>query len=368
MRKAKNLEIEFLRFVFCIMVILQHSQYVTNKFPSYLNFTTSGHKAIYFFFAVSGFLMVKGYFKNKDFGLTAEKAAWKFNINKMKPIYPDYLFALFIKFTIVLGGAALLGHLTFGTVATKISEIIPDLIGISGGGLKDFFLGVAWYLGAMFVVIPIFYYMLCKNSRFFLYFFAPTIYPFLLALRYNLAASSDSTIKVLNKLIEFPLKAAIGLLTGVLAYLVYKKITEHDYTKFGKFVLTVIELFGYLFILIVSIFTRKISDTFIIPLFIATTAITFSEKSALHGLFKWRIFSFLGKASLPLYFNHGTVFYAIIRLYRDGSYQHNMVIAIPLIILLSAFEYFGVRAIMLMWKKSGIKLIKKDQAEITEQN
>lgn len=81
MRKAKNLEIEFLRFVFCIMVILQHSQYVTNKFPSYLNFTTAGHKAIYFFFAVSGFLMVKGYFKNKDFGLTAEKAAWKFNIN-----------------------------------------------------------------------------------------------------------------------------------------------------------------------------------------------------------------------------------------------------------------------------------------------
>ncbi len=360
MKKSKNLEIEFLRFIFCIMVILQHSQYVTKDFPDSLRFTAAGHKAIYFFFAVSGFLMVTSYFKNNTFGVSCEKAAWKFSLNKMKPIYPDFLFAVLINLALTLGAAFVAGTLDMAKFAQYISEVFPDVIGVSGAGMKSFHLGVAWYLGAMFVILPIFYYMLCKNNKFFLYFFAPVAFPFLLAIRYRLSTSSDSTIKVINSMIESPLKAAIGLLVGVLAYLVCERIKKCDFTPFGKFVLTSVEIIGYAFIIYSSVFTTKVVNTYLVPVFIFTTAITFSEKSAVINLFrKGRLFSFLGKASLPLYLNHTSVFYVVVRLFPKASYFHNMMISIPFIILLSAFEYFGVRLIMLLWKKSGIRLIKK---------
>ena len=151
MQKIKN--IEFLRVIGCITIILYHL-FLKSKlyypdidlYNKLHNMTACGGKAVELFFILSGFFFV--------YTLNTNKTCWEFIKSKLIRLYPVLVFVIILYFIFSLTG----------TLKFTLYDNIFTLLGLNGTGLIIKYANAShfWYVSAMLWTL-LFYFYLNKN-------------------------------------------------------------------------------------------------------------------------------------------------------------------------------------------------------------
>lgn len=164
----------------------------------------------------------------------------------------------------------------------------------------------AWYLSAMLICMLPLVYMLYKKRDFTLYVFSPLTSILLLGWfcqtnDFAFTEHYDFNNIVLGGLI----RAMCGLCFGISAWTIYNKIKNIDMNKNSQILLTVLEAVLYFIFFSTWFFVKDhkaiMSVSLLLPI---ALAVTFSGKSYICRLFRYKWMRVFAPLSLSIYLNH----------------------------------------------------------------
>ena len=312
MKKKKHCgKIGLMKFIFCIAILAQHTN---SRFPGHHLTFIAGSAAVEFFFIVSGYLFAKKYVnynKDEEIGDTT----LNFLGSKIKHFLP-YVIVLFL-LSLPLYISA------FKYTPNKYANILYTLLLIPTNGRPDAIFQLFWYISAMIIVQTMVLPFLLKYKKNFVKIVSPAIALILMTyilLKYGYFPGPwDPSILAYKGFIRSI--AFINL--GMFIYILHERFEHIEYTKFGKFLLALIENLGYLLIL----YIMNVKDAhamyglLMVILFSICILISFSDKLKINELFN-RFFCKLEELSLPLYVNQ----FLILNILQQYAANHKITI------------------------------------------
>lgn len=298
-QNSHNGIISFWKFMFCMMIIIYHAgAFVDNQSKPLFS---KGNIGVEFFFLVSGFLMTKSALKKED--LTSYKNIGKetfdYLLKKIKKLWPYVLISGIMAFIII--------NIYIGADLYSNVTAIWDLLLLKMTGLKGLELnGPVWYISSMLLCMLILYPLIRRYKYNFIYIAAPLIV--LLGLGY--INQNYGSLRAPSYWIAFTykgnLRAFIELTLGGLLYVSSEKIKKIDFTQFGKFLLTAIEIICFLTPFFMSQFMSSATKYDMVTLMIISIGImiAFSEQTLEYKFFCNNFSYWLEKLSLTLYLFH----------------------------------------------------------------
>ncbi|MBE6151616.1 MAG: acyltransferase [Firmicutes bacterium] len=230
----RNGIISFWKFLFAVMIVLFHGKRFSNGNDFVL--FNGGYIGVEFFFIVSGVFLAASILKNWDkdtSNLGCETLTFIFK--KFCSFFPYMIIAYFL----------LLGTyiLTDAIPVYKMSSSIWELFLLQKVGLNYYPVNApSWYLSSMLMCMFLIYPLMRKFKMNYIYFIAPISIVFCLGLMGN-------NIKGFNHVADWigftnfgNIRAFAELNIGVLIYFISNKLKQINFTKLGKFVLTIIEI------------------------------------------------------------------------------------------------------------------------------
>ena len=346
----KNPTIEFMRFVFCAVILFMHGNKI---FHEQIHIAPIGYLAVEFFFIVSGYLMVQSCERSADtvtrLGEETVGFVWKKIRRLLLYIVIVYLVGVIISYCFQYSDLkGVTEHISFFLYS------LFDLFLMNSSGIKGNYInGHLWYLSAMFLVMMVYYPVVRKYRQVFLYIAAPLLAVFLYGWmsQMNVTFSDPGEWTALGRC--GLLRAAAGLALGCVSYAAAKYIRERKFTKNGIRWLTAAEISLYLIVLLLMQFSEFLKLRFLIFFFLtAAVSISFSGQSCLNRILQKRFVFWLGSISLPLYMAHFVVRYTMINLDLDLRIRYLMMIYLAGSILGTAFLMLAVRQIKKREKNS----------------
>lgn len=166
---GRNTEVDLLRVVFAIAVLLHHSHGLNP--PDITNYPfVGGYIAVEFFFLLTGYFAAKEIMETSVPAPLMGAQAMKLTLSKFSRIFPFVIPAVFIHYITVSllnnsGGFETVKSLTYGIFE---AALLP-----ASGIYESFMVLPLWYLSALLMLLPLFYYLLMKAPSFFPYVAAP---------------------------------------------------------------------------------------------------------------------------------------------------------------------------------------------------
>lgn len=303
MIKKRNGNIEILRFIFCLFIILIH-------FPQEVRygFGDAGYLGVEFFFMVSGFFLGKKLRKDKDLHRNEPISdtltfSWKYFLSRIRSIYPFY-FAAVVFFCIL---QIILRYTKF---LISILYCISDLLFLQ---IFDFqsisYIGTLWFLSALFFSLFILYPIVRRYYDIYIkYFSLPII---LLNMGYIMRIFNSFSAEPFfdSYLINPGILRAIAMLTlGMLAGELSDKLKRLNLSKSGKIIMTTAETVSYICAFGYMIACRyeyaKWFDFVAVMFIFIGLVITVSGCSYFNGKLDNHFSLFLGKSSMILFMTH----------------------------------------------------------------
>lgn len=299
MKSAKNGKIELLRFLFCISIIFYHINFylIDLKSSKYFNFFHEGRIGVEFFFLVTGYLTASSVFMHQKTQKTVGENTWIFMAKKIKTVFPYHIIICILA---ILYRNIMLHENFF----TALVNELPNIFFLRMTGISyDLFNGVEWYLSSMFLMLLILY-PLC---HYFYDTFTHIIAPFVgvISIGYIIrfmGALGNPTGKI--GIFYAGNVRALGLIClGMFSFELFRVLQEQETVHQKRILFTVIEITGYLFVLLymTSNFIERKYGGMIAIILCILVGISFSELPYGQSFFNNRLFYFLGKCSLPIF-------------------------------------------------------------------
>ena len=310
MRKQHNVTIDFLRFLFSVIVVLHHSRYVLGDDNCYF---LGGSLAVEFFFFVSGYLLLVGADKAGrengagTNGIGAETL--HFILHKIRSFLPEFLIAWWIGF-ILIGVVRQYGVLdylkAFGNDFWELTLV--KMSGLFTHGID----GAMWYLSAMLLGMALLYPLLRMKRDLMTHLVCPLLALFLYGYLCQAEGHPRDPIVWLGLCYKGLVRAVAGLCTGVVICMAVrrlKKLAPAGLTKLGN----ALAIGAQLLCLILTI--RYMAEQepseydyfymFLLMLLVLISFSGFGLESVLGNSQQLHLLSaFLGKYSLSLYLGH----------------------------------------------------------------
>ncbi|MBE6795354.1 MAG: acyltransferase [Ruminococcaceae bacterium] len=300
----KNGKIEFLRFAFCIVIMMFHIGDdilgLDYRIAGDISFFSKGYFAVEFFFVVSGYLMASSAYKCQQNKLGLGRETFGFMKRKVMAVLPYHLLFYVVTFLTV----AVLSEFSVSEAAVRLFKSLPNLLLISRSGLptKDV-MGVEWYIADMLIAMLILYPVCRKYYDRFTKVLAPVaavmIIGYLIKTTGSLSGSTAWSVIVSKTF----LRAFSEICAGAFVFELTRNIRKLRFSKVDKLFLSVLELCSYLlviaFIVMANIPKRFAGHVLIfvcIGVCLSFSGVTYGSK-----LFNNKLFYFLGSLSLPLY-------------------------------------------------------------------
>lgn len=340
MRKQHNVTIDFLRFLFSVIVVLHHSRYVLGDDNCYF---LGGSLAVEFFFFVSGYLLLVGADKagrkNGAGDLFSGGAETKgvgagnllpavadgegvgagtngigsetlhFILHKIRSFLPEFLIAWWIGF-ILIGVVRQYGVLdylkAFGNDFWELTLV--KMSGLFTHGID----GAMWYLSAMLLGMAILYPLLRTKRDLMTHLVCPLLALFLYGYLCQAEGHPRDPIVWLGLCYKGLVRAIAGLCTGVVICMAVrrlKKLAPAGLTKLGNALAIGIQLLC-LILTIRYMAEQEPSEydyfyMFLLMLLVLISFSGFGLESVLGNSQRLhRLSAFLGKYSLSLYLGH----------------------------------------------------------------
>ena len=323
MRKQHNVTIDFLRFLFSVIVVLHHSRYVLGDDNCYF---LGGSLAVEFFFFVSGYLLLVGADKagrknsagyllpdgveTKDAGMNGIGAeTLHFILHKIRSFLPEFLIAWWIGFVLigVVRQYGVLDYLkAFGNDFWELTLV--KMSGLFTHGID----GAMWYLSAMLLGMAILYPLLRTKRDLMTHLVCPLLALFLYGYLCQAEGHPRDPIVWLGLCYKGLVRAIAGLCTGVVICMAVrrlKKLAPAGLTKLGNALAIGVQLLC-LILTIRYMAEQEPSEydyfyMFLLMLLVLISFSGFGLESVLGNSQQLHLLSaFLGKYSLSLYLGH----------------------------------------------------------------
>lgn len=305
-KTARNGKIEFLRFLFSIIIVLHHSRYV---FGDANCLFLGGSFGVEFFFLVSGYLMMATLEKisarkesTHQLGQETLGFLWK----KAKSLFPDLLIAWVIA---LLFTSYAKNMSVFKTAALAVDSFYEVTLLKMSGLPADTVNGVTWYVSSMLLCMAVLYPLIRKFPDMMKHIGLPLVVVLSLGYLAGEYGEPRNPTKWIGFTTKGNLRALGELALGAISYQVVKAFLKVELSRFGKILVTVAEWCAYILLILYMYYAKAtIRDYFFIFVMAVAVMLSFSHKGIDAGLFDNGLCSFLGKWSLPLYLGH--TFYA----------------------------------------------------------
>lgn len=334
--KKKNLFIELLRFIFCLIILFHHSGFLTEgDFP----FKQGGLYAVEFFFILTGALAIKHIENDKP---KEKEMAYsvRYTIRKLGRVFPYAATGIVLSYIWnLLNKDPSLGlkDKLWGIWNIVLELLYLPMLKIMDTGLNTYMDAPLWYLSVLLIVLPVVLYMAIKirdvYRNYLSYVLALGIYAFLIQ-KFNSIGTWGNYIGVVDSGV---LRGLAGIMLGTFAGYMSISIGSigAKVRDVHRIILTIIELFGYIFS--IYIFNSKVDGyTYLFAILILTVSIIISlSEISYTARINLSFLEHLGKLSLPLYCLHWPV-YKLIRLYGAGiSYNLGLLLCLVICIVIA---------------------------------
>ena len=348
-KKKHNGIISLWKFLFSLIIVALH---LAHSKENYLNnfkyIFSAGSIVVDFFFIISGYLMAKkalnaGEIKKENLGSETFKYIWK----KIKSFFPYVLIAYFCALAIRIS------RMGNNINISGILNTIFDLLFFYSSGIKyNSVIPVAWYISAMLICMVVYYPLLLKYKKNFVYIVCPVIVFFISGyISHNLTNISKADIWV-GFVYKGMLRAIFELPLGCIIFLFSEKIKKTNFTNICRIMLTFIEIVGFSSIFfIVNTKNAHTRYDFVMILYLSICiAIAFSEKTFDYNILSNKAVYYLEALSLPIYLNHSW----IISLGKDliktenfitSNYYYYLITIILITVVISVIEMRIVKKI-----------------------
>ena len=301
--KARNGKVEFLRFLFCFIVLLYHiaESTIGLKYEVLENITFfgKGYFSVEFFFIVSGYLMASTAFKNQENGLQLASDTLVFMKRKLMSVLSYHL----IVFSVTFIGVAVFNSFTVTDLVRRFIDSLPNLLLIQRSGLYNVdVLGVEWYISDMLMAMFILYPICKRYYHNFTKIIAPIIslliVGYLIKETGKLSGSTAWSVLVSKTL----LRAIAEICAGATLFEIARYLKKLNLSKVDKIILTILEVGSYLAVIgyIIVPSSRKYDGTFLIFMCIGI-CLSFAQVTFGNRIFNNKFCLFLGKITLPIY-------------------------------------------------------------------
>lgn len=159
MQKRQNGELNLLRFVFSVIILIFHWNLTFNY-----GVVKNGNIGVEFFFILNGFFMARSAEKKKlDSPARIADTTWRFLMDKVRRFFPYYLCVVLLQLIVrdILirrTGAAGIGEALFRSLPTfSLSFMVLNYKSVS------LYVGNTWYLSSMLVAMLMLYPLLLKS-------------------------------------------------------------------------------------------------------------------------------------------------------------------------------------------------------------
>lgn len=295
--------------------------------------------------------MVNSYMKKPSETVNAPKASFDFVFRKFSLFAVEYWVSLFIGILVFI-------FLNFEEIDVfqKIILGIPEILCITNSGVMLQEINApTWYISAMLISMLFLYYVLCKNKDFFIYIFAPLTALLAYGYMYNQAGHMISRYALFGALYGGLIRAVCGICFGVIAYIIFSKISSWCKTNKQRILITVTEVLLYTLFFAVWYAENTTMRTMYGAMLLLpfAVAVTFSGKSYISQLFKLNFLKYLNGISLALYLNHNAARRIVLKLLPGASYKKSVVVMMGITVLLCVVYYILVHIIKNRINKRG---------------
>lgn len=347
MEKFKN--IEFLRIVGCIAIVLLHfTNLIHNNFDD-CNFyhqvyllTRNGQKAVDLFFILSGFFF--------SWKLNLNISVWEFIKLKLIRLYPVLLFVMGVVIIFTL----------FRFLHFNLYNSILSLVCLSGTGLVmklDSYTGIFWYVSAMLWTLLLFFYLRKnydkKNINLFIALLVFFAYSFIIHAK---GGKINHHVQTFNHVFNIGLLRAMG---GIgLGYFIgeWYKLKRNDIKKwdlglYQKILITILECFCLVFVVHNLMFheLKYHNQIIFIVMFLFLIVLFIIKKGYISEILNKDIFVSLAKYTYSIYMTHVVIISILIsslwKNFPNFIYEHsvlNFILAWIIIIVFGIFTYHFV--------------------------
>ena len=321
-KSKRNGKIEFLRFVFCMAVLLFHCcKYVLGEASCekgyHLSLFCHGSMGVEFFFLVSGVLMAKTAYKKNEFkgnlsgdldGKALAADSLQFLKGKYLGIFPMHALAFVFAFVTY----AVAEKLHWLKILSGALESIPNLflVQMTGMGMVNPN-HVTWYISCMLIAMAVLYPLCRKYYTMFTHYIAPLSAVLLLGYCMKTTGRLTGVSHWSGICYKSVLRALIEIALGAAAFEIARYISGRKYKK-------------------------------------PPAHLGLSGFSSGAGFFDNAVFFHLGKLSLPLYLTQVGVINIVTGLF-DGLPHRRQI----LVIVAGTFA----AAYVLLWMEKGIRYI-----------
>lgn len=345
--RNRNGKVELLRFIFAVMIVLNHSRYaVGDANCSFLGCSFAAE----FFFLLSGYLMMHSVSRistppDKHLG----RETVQFLRKKVRSMWPEALIAW------IISSAVYYKAYMNGQSMTKVIDFLKvniwELLFLGHTGLINNSVNSAiWFVSSMLLCMAFMYPLLRRHTD----MMSRVVFPLAAVLIMGYFAYDNSTLRDPSKWLGWTYKGnlrTVALLgVGVAAYPFAQHLRRLKMTRFGRIFLTVAEPIMY-FSVLYFMCTEKASlkDYYYILIMTLALIITFSGQTYLEGKFNNAFMMFLGRFSIPLYFGHFIWSRSIGRLRKDLPVDQRMWLYLGVSLLSATFIYV-LSALIRRWK------------------
>lgn len=302
MKKKRNGRIDFLRFVFALIVVLHHTRYLLG----YKNtIFIGGSLGVEFFFLVSGYLMLAS-IERISAGSAPQISLGSETLNflgrKVKGICPEFILSWLAGFIVVI----VLQHQSFtGALKLFISSFWELTLVKMSGIYIDGFNGVIWYVSSMLLCMAVLYPLLRRFPDMMKKIVCPLAALLLMGFLCQTEGHPRNPTVWMGLTYKGNLRAFAELCMGIVCYQVTQKFSAVSWNRFSRFLIEVLQTVLYIGVIVyMYLYKPMTQDYFFILLLCIAVMLSFSGLGAGSWLFDNRLSFALGKFSTALFFSH----------------------------------------------------------------
>lgn len=331
--KPRNLEIELLRFIFSVGIVLCHSHVFAQKGVTTL--LRRGMLGVEFFFVVTGYLMALAVMRKGS-----DRVSWNdtktFLQKKVKAFGPDFVISFVIAFFVVFMYD---GKYTLKALFTLARNAVWEFSLVFMAGIPSKHVnGADWYLSAMLISLLVLYPLACKYREKFLKVIAPTITVVALAVLYNKFGTTAGTYNRVGWFYVGLVRAFGEISLGAACFPLIQKLQQCNLTAAGRKVVTALEaLLLFAILTYFQLGTNKGGDAAAMLMITGLACLAFSGLSNWHSLLKQDLCLFLGKISLDIYLSNVYWAHMMKKLYLGRVEYFKLLVIYLILVTVSTF-------------------------------